>query len=388
MGQSCKVPSVLQDDIDEDPQRKLIKDELSRSKAEVLMDVPGATVVIIDPDGGEAPVESGRFHLIKLAPPSKLAVFFVGESFGDLAAQGFYYPMFAETPVCLASRKATKGAPGSHVLTMTAGDGDVFGIRLPSPLAEGEEGDGRLEAFVELLNQQCTLQILQDPDFADKIVGHIAHGGKKLIGSVEWATEKMSAHIAKGGEVARSKIGKVEKEVEVGHGTTVAVAGAKFITGTTLAVATAVTDGLMDTAIMLGEEVSKATKKNKEGTRNHTPEGKLVKLSKAAGVAGLQVFDSLSQAGDRLLDEACNETAAVVGHRYGKDASHVAREGMHIAKDVKDVSDMLGKKAVKRLAAKGAMYTAKGIIDGQPVKQSSSQLLFDRSKAAASSKSG
>merc|ERR1719367_713156 len=114
--------------------------------------------------------------------------------------------------------------------------------------------------------------------------------------------------------------------------------------------------------MMLGEEVKKATQ-TEEDKANPKPDGHIMKVSKAAGMAGLQVYASLMKAGDRLVDEATHETAQTVGHRYGQDAGEVTREGLGVAKDIKDVTNMVGKKAVKRLAARGAMYTAKGLMD-------------------------
>merc|ERR1740129_472347 len=136
--------------------------------------------------------------------------------------------------------------------------------------------------------------------------------------------------------------------------------------------------------MILGEEVKKATQ-TEENKASPKPDGQIMKVGKAAGMAGLQVYASLMKAGDRLVDEATHETAQTVGHRYGQDASEVAREGLGVAKDIKDVSNMVGKKAVKRLAARGAMYTAKGLIANQPAKQSSSASLLSRTSAASSS---
>jgi len=379
MGQTCAVSTVSTDD-ELDPHRSLIKSELKRSKAEVLLNIPGAEVVIVDPSGEEATIASGGFRLVQLAPPSTLAVLFVGESFDDLSAQGFYYPLLADTPVCLSNRKPAGEHPGAHILTMTAGEGDIFGLKLPDPLPE----EHSVQSLAEVLGQRCLLQVAQEPDLADKIVQGILFGGKKLIDGVEWATEKMSAGIAKGGEAARSKISKGEQDVEIGHGTAVAVSGAKFVTGGTVAVATAVTDTLMDTALMLGEQVRSSTNKHNEDGQPQ-PDSTLMKVTKASGMAGLQVFDALMQAGDRLLDEACDETSKTVGHRYGQEAERVAHEGLGIAKDVKQVNDLVGKKAVKRLAAKGAMYTAKGMLNGQPVKSMSANSLGQKMVTSANS---
>merc|ERR1712012_1218870 len=121
----------------------------------------------------------------------------------------------------------------------------------------------------------------------------------------------------------------------------------------------------MDLAMIIGEEVKKATQ-NENDNENPQPDSKLMKLGRAAGVAGFQVFESLVKAGDRLMDEAVHETAQVVGHRYGKDASDLAREGMGIAKDVTGVGIVVGNKVVRRLASKGTMYTARGLIAGKP----------------------
>merc|ERR1712194_51195 len=90
----------------------------------------------------------------------------------------------------------------------------------------------------------------------------------------------------------------------------------------------------------------------------------------AALATGLQVVDALIKASDLLAKTSADETAAVVGHKYGKDAGQAARDGMAVGGDVLAISDMCGKKAVGKLAAKGAMYTVGGVVEGAVTKGS------------------
>mmetsp|Transcript_55567 Transcript_55567/g.165211 ORF Transcript_55567/g.165211 Transcript_55567/m.165211 type:complete len:93 (+) Transcript_55567:257-535(+) len=70
------------------------------------------------------------------------------------------------------------------------------------------------------------------------------------------------------------------------------------------------------------------------------------------------------KASDQLLQQTAEETTALVGHRYGRHAGEVARDGLSVAGDVKQMTDMFGKKAVTSLAAKATLYTARGLIEG------------------------
>merc|ERR1719469_679170 len=187
--------------------------------------------------------------------------------------------------------------------------------------------------------------------------------------------------------MARSKLGKKEEETQVGEIAKVSVSSARFLTGSTVAVATAVTEGLLDTALLLGEEVGKATGMSGQADPNKKA-GSVKRVGMAAGVAGLQVFESLVNAGDRILEKTCDETSATVGHQYGQDAGEVTREGLTVGRDIKTLNDMIGKKAALRLAKKGAMYTAKGMIAGQPAKELSSGSLAPGSASVAASAQG
>merc|ERR1719221_1813454 len=112
--------------------------------------------------------------------------------------------------------------------------------------------------------------------------------------------------------------------------------------------------------MILGEEVKKAMQ-TEENKANPQPDGQITKIGKAAGMAGLQVYASLMKAGDRLVDEATHETTQTVGHRYGQDAGEVAREGLGVAKAIKDVTNMLGKNAGE--VAREGLGVAKDIKD-------------------------
>jgi len=324
-----------------------------------VMQIPGAQAVIVDSNGEEVVLASGTFRLAKITGPrGEMAVLFVGEAFNEMSEDSFYYPMIADTPVYMSHK---------NVLTVSAGDGDVFGIRLPKKLPGGVE---EKQALIELMSPLCSFEVADDPDTADKLASYITKGGKKVASGVEKAGQLVTQGLSSGGALARSKIGKKEQETQLGDVTKVSVSSAKFVTGSTVAVATAVVDGLMDTALLLGQEIGKAA-----GTSPKDPaqkEKSVVRVGKAAGVAGLQVFEQLVNAGDRIVDTACEETAATVAHRYGKDAGDVTRDGLSVGRDVKTLNDMVGKKALKRLAQKGAMYTAKGMITGEPAKQMSS----------------
>lgn len=353
---ACQDPEV--EDAAPDSSKK--KKELALAEAEQLIEIPGAEVVVMDNLGHEEAVAQGGFRFVKLPPPSQLAVLFVGESLEAAAsAESFYYPLLPKTPLVMAGRA------GGHVLTMTAGDEDIFALSFKL-----SKDDEKLQCLKELLEQHCLFHLVEEPDYADSMAGHIIQGGRKLSSGVSTAADFMSAGIAKGGDLLRHAIGKSEQEVQVGMATKASVASAKVLSKSTVAVATAVTDALMDTALMLGQEVSKVSK-GEGSPEPPVKDGKMTKLGKAAGVAGLEVFASLFSAGDRILDETVDQTANTVGHRYGKDAGGVALDGLKAARNITKVKDMVGKKAITRLAAKGAMYTAQGMIQGSPSKGSS-----------------
>jgi len=350
MGETCSKPKT--DDADDlvvagkeaDSQSKA-KAALRKTSAEELLVIPDAEVVIISGSGEEAPVQAGSFVLLKLQGPRELAVLFVGSSLED-QDKGFYYPVLPETPVLLS---------GNRFLTVHAGAGDVFGIRLPKELPGGKE---QLLELVDLLSKQCSLQVQQEPDMADKVASHIAKGSEKLVSGVEMVAGYVSQGIRKGGDFARSKLAQ-KSDVKVSDTAKATVASARFVTGGAVVITGAVADGLLETALILGREAGKLGGNRDAGGK----ESSALRVGRAAGLAGMQVFDALMKAGDTLVQETCDETSAVVGHRYGKDAAEVTKDGLGMAKDVKQISDMFGKKAVKTLAAKATLYTARGMIE-------------------------
>lgn len=102
-----------------------------------------------------------------------------------------------------------------------------------------------------------------------------------------------------------------------------------------------------------------------EGAVNEArEEGAVKRVGKAAGLAGLQLFTALITAGDSIVEETIEETAAVVGHRYGQEAGDAARDGLEVARDVNKVKNMVGKRAVVRMGQKAALYTARGLVEG------------------------
>lgn len=352
MGEACTKPKI--DDVDEFARtgkdgQSTAKAALKKSPASELIAIPGAEVAIIGSDGEEALVQAGSFVLLKLEGPKQLAVLFVGKSLEDQET-GFFYPVLPETPVLLS---------GDRVLTVHAGEGDVFGIRLPKELPGGKE---QLLELVDLLSKECTLQVQREPDLADKVAGHIAKGGEKLISGVELVTSYMSKGIRKGGDLARSKLGQ-KSDVKISEATKATVASARFATGGAVVITGAMVDSLLETACALGKEAGKLGGGGGSGNGDGREHGAL-RVGRAAGAAGATVFGALVKAGDSLLQQTCDETSAVVGHRYGKDAAEVTRDGLSVAVDVKQVSDMFGKKAVTKLAAKASLYTAKGVMEG------------------------
>jgi len=248
--------------------------------------------------------------------------------------------------------------------TVHAGDGDVFGIRLP---AELHGGDDALEELVRVLSQECTLQVQKEPDFADRVAGHITEGGHTLVSGVEWVSNHISHGIRSGGTLARSKVTKRAEDVQISETAKVGITGARLVSGGAVAITGAVVDGLMDMALVLGQEVGSAggnSNIDDAKATNEAKEGAVKRLGRAAGIAGLQVFTALITAGDRIVDETIEETAAIVGHRYGQEAGDAARDGMEVARDVNKVKNMIGKKAIVRMGQKAAMYTARGLVEG------------------------
>jgi len=325
-------------------------------KATQLLVIPDTEVVIVSSGGDEQPVHSGSFVLAKLETPKKLAVLFVGGSDGNLS-DGFFYPLLPETPVLLS---------GGRVLTVHAGDGDVFGIRLP---AELQGSDGALEEFVKVLSQECTLQVQQEPDFANRVAGHITTGGHTLVSGVEWVSNRISLGIRSGGQLARSRVPKQAAEVQVSETAKVGITGARLVSGGAVAITGAVVDGLMDLALVVGQEVGSlggyTTNIDAANATNEAKEeGAVRRVGRAAGVAGLQVFMALIIASDRIVDETIEETAAIVNHRYGQEAGDAARDGLEVARDVNKMKNAFGKKAIVRIGQKAALYTARGLVEG------------------------
>lgn len=130
-----------------------------------------------------------------------------------------------------------------------------------------------------------------------------------------------------------------------------------------------VMDCLLNSALTLEKEVGKDV-----GPDIKVPQGKESKASKAGKSAlfgTLQVFDTLLKVSDQLAPDATDETAATAGHTHGKDVGVTARQRMSVGGDIFEIKDMVGKKAVGKLAAKGAMYIANGIVEGTFAKSQS-----------------
>jgi len=353
MGGTCSAPTVSEDDLI--VQGHTVSKSAMQTATQLLV-IPETEVVICSSGGDEQPVRGGSFVLAKLEAPKKLTVIFIGENAENLS-DGFFYPLLPETPVLLS---------GGRVLTVHAGDGDVFGIRLP---AELQGGDGALEELVKVLSQECTLQVQKEPDFADRVAGHITSGGHTLISGVEWVSNHVSRGIRSGGDLARSKVPKRAEEVQVSETAKVGITGARLVSGGAVAITGAVVDGLMDAALILGQEVGSLGANNNStdatnASNEAKEEGAVRRVGRAAGIASLQVFSSLITAGDRIVDETVEETAALVNHRYGQAAGDAARDGLEVARDVQKVKNVMGKKAIVRIGQKAALYTARGLVEG------------------------
>lgn len=371
MGQECTKPPVATGGEFRVPRgangHELVKQEIARGEGEMeeLLKIPGAEVVIMGADGGGGSVVEGQFIFARLAKPSQMSVLFVGVSLEDLS-EGFYYPLLAETPVCLS---------GDKVITVDAGGGDVFGIRLPQHLSDAE-----LQGLMELLGASCAFEVqkTRKKDTVDKVTAGLLKTGAALTKGIELATEGLSLGIRKGGEAGKRGVTPA-KPVEVGAGTQMAVAGARVGTQAAVKVSGVVLDGLMSTALELGKQAGKEMGKRSNANSNtNTVSGSqkehgAVRLGKAGFLAGAQVFDALLSAGDRLATEAADETAGVVGAKYGEGAGKVARDGLGIAGDLRELHGLVGKKAVGKLAAKAALYSAQGLAQGAAAGASSNQ---------------
>eukprot|EP00418_Pyrodinium_bahamense_P066566 CAMPEP_0179084602 /NCGR_PEP_ID=MMETSP0796-20121207/38269_1 /TAXON_ID=73915 /ORGANISM="Pyrodinium bahamense, Strain pbaha01" /LENGTH=368 /DNA_ID=CAMNT_0020782027 /DNA_START=60 /DNA_END=1163 /DNA_ORIENTATION=- len=333
----------------------LVRQELARGDGEAkeLLEFAGAQALIMGAGGGGGCIAQGQFVFARLAKPSELAVLFVGEAFLKMS-EGFYYPLLAETPVCLS---------GDRVITLDAGGGDIVAINLPKHIPEVD-----LKLLMELLGASCALQVQtpQKQDVVDQVAAGLLATGSALTTGIGRAAQGLSTGIKKGAGVAKTHVGEA-KEVQVGVGTQMAVSGARAGTQAAVKVSGLVIDGLMSTAAELGKQVGQEAAKKSNATSaagSEKPAGAkehgAIRLGKATFLAGAQIFDALATAGDRLATDAADEAAGVVSAKYGKDAGKVARDGMGITGDVLELKDLVGKKAVGKLAAKAAMYTASG----------------------------
>lgn len=329
----------------------LVQSELARGdgEAEELLKIPGAQVVIMGAGGDGGTVAQGMFVFAHLASPSDLSVLFVGQSFQELS-EGFYYPLMRETPVCLS---------GDRIITLDAGGGDIMAINLPKNVSESD-----LERLMELLGMSGALEVQKSGklDTVDKVAEGLLKGGTALTGGIAWAAQGLSKGIAKTGEAARNNVGET-KEVKVSQKTQMAVSGLRMGTQATVKVSGKVIDGLMTTAVELGKQAGKeagkeaAKRSGATGSAGNTnaadekPSGAL-RVGKAGFLAGAQVFDALLKAGDKLSSEAADEAGYYVGAKYGADAGVVARDAMGITNDVLELQNLVGKKAVGKLAAK------------------------------------
>lgn len=171
--------------------------------------------------------------------------------------------------------------------------------------------------------------------------------------------------LSKSADEAKKHVKPKEQEVEINATTKAGMAVTKHAALGTVAVASTVMDGLLSTACYLGKEIGKeaATKKSAPGSAEGPP-GASSKAGTAALAGGLAVFDALLKASDKLQTAAADETANMVGHKYGAAAGSVARDGLATAGAACELKDMVGKKAVGKLAAKGALYTAGGMMEG------------------------
>lgn len=339
---------ITQGKLGTDDKHVQVRDKLRREARE-LFSAEGTKVVILSAGGEEELVEEGRLSVLEISSPSRLVVLFVGESL-EATDRGFYYPLLPATPACLS---------GNRVLTLDAADGDVFGVELPREFAEGGE---QLQALVELLSRECALTVKAPPTRADRLAESLIAGGKKAAGSIDHGTEKASEGLKGAGEAVRQKVGKAPEESKVSEGTKLGVTGFKTVTSSVVIVTGAVVDGLMDMAIEVGKQVTRPSDGEKPKA-----DGAVSKVTRAAGQASLQVIDALFRAGDRLATDLCNETAAVVSHRYGQEAGGVTREALDAGRDIGSVITTFPNAAVltSRLGLKASLYTTRGLVEGR-----------------------
>jgi len=227
---------------------------------------------------------------------------------------------------------------------------------------------------MELLGMSGALEVQKSGklDTVDKVAAGLLKGGTALTAGISMAAQGLSTGIKKGGEAARRNVGET-KEVQISPSTQAAVAGARIGTQACVKVSGKLIDGLMSTAVELGKQGGKelgkeAAKRNgatSAGTTNaDEKESGALRVGKAGFLAGAQVFDALLKAGDKLSSEAADEAGYYVGAKYGANAGMVTRDAMGITNDVLELQNLVGKKAVGKLAAKAAMYSAQGLAEG------------------------
>ncbi|CAK0874191.1 unnamed protein product, partial [Prorocentrum cordatum] len=208
---------------------------------------------------------------------------------------------------------------------------------------------------------ECALEVKQPPSRADRLAESLLAGGQKAASSIGHGSERASESLKRQGAAVRQKVGKASEESKVSEGTKLGVTGLKTATGTVVIVTGAVVDGLMDMATEVGKQVTRSPDGEPKA------DGAVAKVTRAAGQASLQVLEALFKAGDRLAKELCDETAAVVAHRYGQEAGGVTREALDAGRDIGSVVTTFPNAALTatRLTLKASLYTTKGLVEGR-----------------------
>jgi hypothetical protein len=336
-----------------------VKVELGENEARELMQIPNVQVVI---DSGGSPgglVAQGNLILAYVQKPREMTILFVGKRFADMDG-GFYYPLLSETPVCMA---------GDRVITLDGGGGDFFAVNLPKNVPDKE-----MQKLMELLAESSAL-LVKNPskkDNVDAVATALMTSGGMLTKGIGFAAQGISVGLKKGSEATRANMKPAEKEVKVSETTKMAVSGTRYATKGAVKVSGTVIEGLCNAAMVLGQYAGEkageeAAKRNGGTTATKKADEKehgAIRLGKAGFLAGAQVFDALTQAGDKLATETADETGKVVGARYGADAAQVTRDGMAIVGDAHELQSLVGKKVVGKLAVKASMYTAQGLAEG------------------------
>jgi hypothetical protein len=262
----------------------------------------------------------------------------------------FYYPMTLAVPVLLVFE--------TRIITFDAGDGDSFAIRLPK-----NTPDEQVLELAGVLSSYCAFQLSKKKDVEDYVAG----GASTLASAIGSGAVLLAKGLHKGADEAKKHVKPKEQEVEVSATTKIGMTATKHAAVGTVTVASAVMDGLLNTACYLGKEVGKeAVKKNgaSAAPSSAEPPSASSKAGKAALAGGLIVFDALLKASDSLQTAAADETANMVGHKYGAAAGSVARDGLATAGAACELKDLVGKKAVGKLAVKATAYTAAGMMEG------------------------